>query len=75
MGQGSQLDDRQLDAILEQLDRIATELHALNERLDTADGTQRVAFELRSLNENLQTLAYAALGQPPSPQVRRGRNA
>ena len=69
------LDDRQLDAILERLDRIASELSALNKRLDAADGTQRVAHELRSLNENLQTLAYAALGQSAGPQVRRRHSA
>jgi hypothetical protein len=66
------LDDRQLDALLERLDRIAAELHVLNSRLDHADGLLRVTHELRSLNESLQALAYAALGQQ-GPQVRRRR--
>jgi chromosome segregation ATPase len=67
-----QLDDRQLDALLERLDRIADELQRLNTRLDHAEGFARVSHELRSLNESLQALAYAALGQQ-GPQVRRRR--
>ncbi len=67
------LDDRQLDAILERLDRVAYELHVLNSRLDHADGLLRVTHELRTLNESLQALAYAALGQQ-GPQVRRRRS-
>lgn len=68
------LDDRQLDAILERLDRLCGEVHLLNARLDSADALLRIAHELKSLNESLQTLAYAALGQP-GPQVRRRRSA
>jgi chromosome segregation ATPase len=67
-----QLDDRQLDALLERLDRVVEELHLLNTRLDHSEGFARVAHELRSLNESLQALAYAALGQQ-GPQVRRRR--
>ena len=64
--------DRQLDAILERLDRIASEMQTLNRRLDNADGLLRISAELRSLNESLQALAYAALGQQ-APTVRRRR--
>lgn len=64
--------DRQLDALLERLDRIAEELHLLNARLDHAEGFARVSHELRNLNESLQALAYAALGQQ-GPTVRRRR--
>jgi hypothetical protein len=64
------LDDRQLDAILERLDRLCDEVHVLNRRLDSADAQLRIAHELRNLNESLQALAYAALGRQ-SPQVRR----
>ena len=64
--------DRQLDALLERLDRVCGELHVLNRRLDTAENLARIAHELRSLNESLQALAYAALGQS-GPQVRRRR--
>jgi hypothetical protein len=69
-----QLDDRQLDAILERLDRLCEEVHALNRRLDTAEGLLRISHELKALNESLQALAYAALGQQ-GPQVRRRRSA
>jgi hypothetical protein len=64
--------DRQLDALLERLDRVAAELHLLNRRVDTAEAMTRIAHELRTLNESLQALAYAALGHQ-GPQVRRRR--
>jgi hypothetical protein len=66
------LDDRQLDALLDRLDRLVDEVHAMNKRFDHAEGFARVAHELRNLNESLQALAYAALGQQ-GPQVRRRR--
>jgi hypothetical protein len=62
--------DRQLDALLERLDRIADELERLNRTTERQDGFTLVARELRELNESLNTLAYAALGQAP-PRVRR----
>ncbi len=68
------LDDRQLDAILERLDRLCDEVHALNRRLDSAESLARISHELVNLNESLQALAYAALGQQ-GPQVRRRRSA
>jgi hypothetical protein len=68
------LEDRQLDAVLERLDRLADEVERLNGRLDQADSLDRIAHELRSLNESLQTLAYASLGQQ-GPQIRRRRSA
>lgn len=64
------LDDRQLDAILVRLDRIAEELHGINRKLDAADGTLRIAHELKTMNDSLQALAYAALGQS-GPKVHR----
>jgi chromosome segregation ATPase len=64
--------DRQLDALLERLDRLAAELHTLNRRLDTSEQLLRIAHELSTLNESLQALAYAALGQQ-APTVRRRR--
>jgi hypothetical protein len=66
------LGDRQLDALLERLDKLVDEIHVLNRRLDHAEGFARVAHELRNLNESLQAIAYAALGQQ-GPQVRRRR--
>ena len=62
--------DRQLDALLERLDRIAAELERLNRNAEHQEGFALVARELRELNESLGTLAYAALGQTP-PRVRR----
>ena len=64
--------DRQLEAILERLDRLVAEVHTLNRRLDSAEGLARITRELSVLNESLQALAYAALGQS-GPQVRRRR--
>ena len=71
--EGSDLTDRQLEAVLERLDKIATELARLNRRQEARDELGVIARELRTLNESLQTLAYAALGQQ-GPQVRRRRS-
>ena len=64
--------DRRLDVLLERLDRIGDELHALNRKLDHDEHLLRITRELATLNESLQALAYAALGQQ-GPQVRRRR--
>jgi hypothetical protein len=64
------LEDRQLEAVLERLEKIGTELERLNARLDKQEELNVIAHELRSLNESLSTLAYAALGTQ-GPQVRR----
>ena len=64
--------DRQLDALLERLDRLCDEVQGLNRKLDTSEHLLRISRELASLNESLQALAYAALGQQ-GPQVRRRR--
>ncbi len=62
--------DRQLDALLERLDRLSGELRALNRRLDSGENLAPLVHELRRLNESLQALAYAALGRQ-GPHVRR----
>jgi hypothetical protein len=64
--------DRQLDALLERLDRLCDEVHTLNKRLDSNDQLLRISRELSTLNESLQALAYAALGRQ-APTVRRRR--
>ena len=64
--------DRQMDALLERLDRLVGEVHALNRRLDSTEQLAHIAHELRNLNESLQALAYAALGHA-GPTVRRRR--
>jgi DNA-binding FrmR family transcriptional regulator len=66
------LDDRQLDALLERLDRLTAEVRQLNRRLDSGENLAPVVHELRVLNESLSALAYAALGRA-GPQVRRRR--
>lgn len=68
----NEVGDRQLDALLERLDRMNAELQALNRRLDAGEHLAPIVYEIRMLNESLQALAYAALGQQ-SPQVRRRR--
>ena len=64
--------DRQLEALLERLDKLTAEVAAINRRLEASEGTIRIAHELATLNESLQTLAYAALGQQGA-SVRRRR--
>ena len=66
------LGDRQLDALLERLDRLCDEVHALNRKLDSREHLPRISHELSTLNESLQALAFAALGQQ-GPTVRRRR--
>lgn len=62
--------DRQLDALLQRLDRIADELERLNRMTERNEGFILVAREIHELQESLNALAYAALGQAP-PNVRR----
>jgi hypothetical protein len=64
--------DRQLEAILARLDKIAEELGRLNAREERREELTVIGHELRNLNEALQALAYAALGHQ-GPQVRRRR--
>jgi signal transduction histidine kinase len=64
--------DRQLEALLDRLDRIARELARINAREERREDLAVIAHELRNLNESLQTIAYAALGAQ-GPNVRRRR--
>ncbi|TML70508.1 MAG: hypothetical protein E6G14_04970 [Actinobacteria bacterium] len=61
--------DRQFDALLERLDKIAQQLEKIDRRLESQEGSILISKELRSLEESLNALAYAALGQ--TPRVRR----
>ncbi len=63
--------DRQFEAVLARLDRIADELVRLNKHLELNEGLNVVAREVRGLNESLNALAYAALGQSPATVRRR----
>ena len=67
------LTDRQLEALLERLDRLVAELDRMNRRQEQREDMAVIAHELRSLNESLQAIAYAALGQA-GPQIRRRRS-
>jgi signal transduction histidine kinase len=69
---GSELTDRQLEALLERLDRIGAQLERLNRRQESREDLAVIAHELRNLNESMQAIAYAALGQQ-GPQIRRRR--
>lgn len=64
--------DRQLEAVLERLDRLTAEVAGINRRLEAAEGMILIARELATLNDSLQTLAYAAIGRQ-GPDVRRRR--
>ena len=68
----NEIGDRQLDALLERLDRLHAELARLNRRLDAGEHLAPIVRELATLNDSLQALAYAALGQQ-GPQIRRRR--
>ncbi|HEY7208280.1 MAG TPA: hypothetical protein VH416_08555 [Gaiellaceae bacterium] len=69
---GGEFDDKRFEILLERLDRIASEIHVLNRRLDHEEGLIRISRELATLSESLQAIAYAALGTQ-GPQVRRRR--
>jgi len=68
-----QVTDRQLEALLERLDRLVEELARMNAREDRREELTVIAHELRNLNESLQAITYAALGTQ-GPQVRRRRS-
>ena len=66
----TEIGDRQLEALLERIDRLTAEVAKINRRLEAQEGTLRIVRELSQLNESLQALAYAALGRQ-GPDVRR----
>jgi predicted lipoprotein len=68
----TEVTDRQLEALLERLDRIVQELARLNAREEQRQELTMIAHELRNLNDSLQAITYAALGTQ-GPQVRRRR--
>jgi hypothetical protein len=71
--EGSELTDRQLEAVLSRLDGLVAELARMNARDERREELIVIAHELRNLNESLQAIAYAALGAQ-GPQVRRRRS-
>jgi DNA-binding FrmR family transcriptional regulator len=70
--ENKQLSDRQMEALLERLDKLTAEVAGINRRLEAAEGMILIARELATLNDSLQTLAYAAIGRQ-GPDVRRRR--
>jgi signal transduction histidine kinase len=65
--------DRQLEALLDRLDRLVQELARLNAREEQQQDLAVIAHELRNLSESMQAIAYAALGTQ-GPQVFRRRS-
>ena len=61
--QRKEVTDRQLEALLERIDRLTAEVARINRRLEASEGLVLVARELSQLNESMQALAYAALGR------------
>ncbi len=72
MERSKDVGDRQLDALLERLDKLTAEVNGLNRRLDSGENLAPIVRELALLNDSLQALAYAAIGQS-GPQVQRRR--
>ncbi len=72
MQRNNEVTDRQLEALLERIDRLTAEVARINRRLEASEGLVLVARELSQLNESMQALAYAALGRQ-GPDVRRRR--
>jgi hypothetical protein len=64
------IEDRELDAILERLDRLTESVDRISRRLESLEGLDRMTRELGSLTHALESLAFAALGSR-GPQVRR----
>lgn len=63
-------EDRELDAILQRLDRLTESVDRISRRLESLDGLDRMTHELSNLTRSLESLAFAALGSR-GPQVRR----
>ena len=72
--QHKEVTDRQLEALLESIDRLTTEVARINRRLEASEGLVLVARELSQLNESMQTLAYAATDELHQHFI-RGRHA
>jgi chromosome segregation ATPase len=64
------LEDRELDAILERLDRLTEAVERVGRRLDALEGIDRMSRDFQNLSRSLESLAYAALGAR-GPNIRR----
>jgi hypothetical protein len=69
-----QLQEKQFDLLLRELERIASQLELIERRLELLDALAPAMMELSRLSASLESLAYAALGRE-GPTVRRRRRA
>jgi hypothetical protein len=69
-----QLQEKQFDLLLRELERIANQLELIERRLEMLDALAPAMMELSRLSASLESLAYAALGRE-GPAVRRRRRA
>jgi hypothetical protein len=69
-----QLQEKQFELLLRELERIASQLELIQRRLELLDALPPALMELSRLTSSLESLAYAALGRE-GPAVRRRRRA
>jgi hypothetical protein len=69
-----QLQEKQFDLLLRELERIGNQLESIERRLELLDALAPALMELSRLSASLESLAYAALGRE-GPAVRRRRRA
>jgi hypothetical protein len=70
----TQLQEKQFDLLLRELERIGNQLELIERRLELLDALAPALMELSRLSTALESLAYAALGRE-GPTVRRRRRA
>ena len=63
--------DRQFEAVLQRLDRIAEELARLNRQAELGEGFQLMARELRNLNESLERARLRRARAEPARPARQ----
>jgi hypothetical protein len=67
-----QLQEKQFDLLLGELQRVAGQLEAIERRLQVLEALGPAVMELSRLSRSIESLAYAALGRE-GPAVRRRR--
>jgi hypothetical protein len=70
----TQLQEKQFDLLLRELERIGNQLELIERRLELLDALAPALMELSCLSASIESLAYAALGRE-GPTVRRRRRA
>lgn len=69
-----QLQEKQFDLLLRELERIGNQLELIERRLELLEALPPALMELSRLSTSIESLAYAALGRE-GPTVRRRRRA